>query len=63
MAKKKSRIGQILLLMILAAVIGTGAYLLYKDTTAPPGSFDTGERIRHLWDPYQRKYQWYAIRT
>ncbi|WP_421902018.1 M23 family metallopeptidase [Maridesulfovibrio sp.] len=35
MAKKKSRIGQILLLIILVAVIGTGAYLLYKDTTAP----------------------------
>ena len=35
MAKKKSRIGQIILLILLAGIIGTGAYLLYKDTTAP----------------------------
>ena len=35
MAKKKSRIGQIILLILLVGILGTGAYLLYKDTTAP----------------------------
>lgn len=35
MAKKKSRIGQFIIIIIIAGIIGTGAYLLYKDTTAP----------------------------
>lgn len=43
MAKKKSRIGQIFLLLILIAVIGTGAYLLYKDTTAPQAALTPGK--------------------
>lgn len=43
MAKKKSRIGQIILLILLAGVIGTGAYLLYKDTTAPQATLTPGK--------------------
>ncbi|WP_027722759.1 M23 family metallopeptidase [Maridesulfovibrio zosterae] len=35
MAKKKSRIGQFIVILIIVGIIGTGAYLLYKDTTAP----------------------------
>ncbi|GEM_PF-6819786 len=35
MARKKSRIGQFIIIMIIVGIIGTGAYLLYKDTTAP----------------------------
>ncbi|CCO24377.1 M23 family metallopeptidase [Maridesulfovibrio hydrothermalis] len=35
MAKKKSRLGNFILIIIIVAIIGAGAYLLYKDTTAP----------------------------
>lgn len=35
MARKKSRIGQIIILLLITGIIAGGAYILYKDTTAP----------------------------
>ncbi len=35
MARKKSRIGQFIIMIIIIGIISGGAYLLYKDTTAP----------------------------
>lgn len=42
MAKKKSRIGQFILLITIIGIIGTGAYLLYKDTNAPQAALTPG---------------------
>ncbi|WP_320169887.1 M23 family metallopeptidase [Maridesulfovibrio sp.] len=35
MARKKNRIGQFIVLIILIGILGAGGYILYKDTTAP----------------------------